>query len=27
MLGTITKPPTAPLPVPDPTTIPFVATS
>jgi D-alanyl-D-alanine carboxypeptidase len=26
MLGTITKPPTAPLPVPDPTTIPFVAT-
>lgn len=27
MLGTITKPPTAPLPVPDPTTTPFVATS
>jgi PBP4 family serine-type D-alanyl-D-alanine carboxypeptidase len=27
MLGTITKPPAAPLPVPDPTTIPFVATS
>ena len=27
MLGTITKPPTVPLPVPDPTTIPFVATS
>ena len=27
MLGTITKPPTAPLPAPDPTTTPFVATS
>jgi D-alanyl-D-alanine carboxypeptidase len=27
MLGTITKPPAAPLPTPDPTTIPFVATS
>lgn len=27
MLGTITKPPTAPLPIPDPTTTPFVATS
>jgi D-alanyl-D-alanine carboxypeptidase/D-alanyl-D-alanine-endopeptidase (penicillin-binding protein 4) len=27
MLGTITKPPAAPLPAPDPTTIPFVATS
>jgi D-alanyl-D-alanine carboxypeptidase len=27
MLGTITKPPTVPLPIPDPTTIPFVATS
>ena len=27
MLGTITKPPPVPLPVPDPTTIPFVATS
>jgi len=27
MLGTITKPPTAPLPIPDPTATPFVATS